>query len=262
MADYNFINGVGGGQAPPDWVASLQNEGLMDRTSAPPQKQNFLQKLTGAYQRAGQISQERRVPNNDLNREAALQHLEATRWAMKEKAYSMALKIQERQAMTEIGEALTTGAFDDPKTMSKVLGIAARYGLDTEATEPIMRRFEQAQTYKQRMELLNRELEGRLEIVKAEQAAMTERSQAAIQSRMQLAEMRTREAEIKWQNHKNLAVFKAEVATLKDQFLDQAEMAKAIDELERKYFGGSQAAPAEPTKPAVRRYNPVTDRFE
>jgi hypothetical protein len=113
-----------------------------------------------------------------LKRSMAQMHLEGMRWTMHEKAYNMQMQIKAKEGMARIGEVLANGSFDDPLTLQKALGIAAAAGIDSDVLQPLMKRFNDAQEYRQRSSLLEKEYGLRTRLAETESQARIDRDAA------------------------------------------------------------------------------------
>lgn len=117
-------------------------------TGAMPRQQGG---IFGAYARAGQQAAESKVPFGDMIRATKAMELQAAQWQMQANAFKMQEAINQKQGMAELHGVLSHGAFDDPQTLRNAMAVAAKYGISSDVMDPVFKRFNDSQLYKDKI---------------------------------------------------------------------------------------------------------------
>jgi hypothetical protein len=149
-----------------------------DYKNTPKGERSFVGTMQEAAARGAENSAEISQPLHPLQRKLASQNLTMANLKIQEAIYNRDMAVKTREGMAKIGEVLSQGSFDDPATMQRALGIAAAYGIESEALQPVMKRFNDAQEYKNRSSLLENEYKLRMQLAEQEARARIEKDAA------------------------------------------------------------------------------------
>jgi hypothetical protein len=155
---YNFAGSAAPAAEKPSWIKNMFGVGTSPVTG---------QRRLPAFGRARAVHQ----AQQEIALEVEQMRMEQMRWGMLEKATSMRQRVHQQEGMAELNYALSEGDFSDPKTLNAALAIAAKYGLPSEVLDPVMKRFNEAELYKNKMGLIEKEygLRGELSAQESEQ---------------------------------------------------------------------------------------------